>query len=220
MGDLVFRHRLFFKSEEIQQFISQRRLIDVLTPILGPDLWVRWDQAIYKGPGGGEFPWHQDNAYNRLKDEHLQVWVALTKMDRDRGGLWLQEGSHRYGVVPHEVVGTHLSYPDKLGKAVAIEAEPGDLVLFSSLMLHSTGPNVTQDSRLAYVIEYMSMDSYDPYIRSPYFLAARNGEPHPEFVRFFRGRLSPANQLKYLIPRLRHGALAARRKVGAIIRGR
>lgn len=196
-GNMSFYSSVFFHNKPIQDFISQPKIVDLLARIIGPDVWVRWDQAVAKGPGAGDFGWHQDNGYNWLQDAHHQFWIALTDMTRENGGLWLQPGSHRR-FLPHKVVGNHMVYDGTPESPVFIEAKAGDVVVFSSLMLHSTLPNTTQEARWAYVIEYMSLDHFDPGIDPPYFVVARDGKPKPEFVRFYRGRLNPINQLKYL----------------------
>lgn len=196
-GSLTFYSSLFFYSEPIQSFITQQRIIDFLTPIIGPDFWVRWDQAVAKGSGSGTFPWHQDNAYSDLKDGYYQLWIALTEMSPDNGGLWLVPKSHKQ-LLPHQRVENHLRWEGTPENAVFIAAEPGDIVLFSSFMLHKTNPNVTPNPRWTYVIEYMSLDHFDPGVEPPYFVVSRNGRSQQEFVHFYRGRLNPMNHLKYL----------------------
>ncbi len=218
-GGLTFKHNLLHDSPFLQGFVSQQKVIDFMSPIIGPDIWVRWDQAIAKVPGGPEFPWHQDNGYNKLKQGHFQLWVAMTEINEQTGLLWLQPGSHRRGVMTHSLDGSHQVCEGEPAGAVAVEAEPGDVILFSSLMLHRTSPNVGEKPRWAYVVEYMSMDQFDPYIRKPYFIAARNGRSAPEFVRVFRGRMNPRNQLLYLIPRLGRLVPQAREPIRKILGG-
>ncbi len=196
-GSLTFYSSLFFESKSIQSFISQQRIIDLLTPIIGPDFWVRWDQAVAKGSGAGIFPWHQDNAYSNLKEGYYQLWIAMTEMSPDNGGLWLVPGSHKQ-LLPHRQTGNHLEWEGTSENAVFIAAEPGDVVLFSSFMLHKTNPNVTQNPRWTYVIEYMSIEHFDPGVEPPYFIVSRNGRSQPKFVHFYRGRLNPINHVKYL----------------------
>lgn len=221
-GALQFYSNSFLHSKKIQDFLSQPRLIEFLARVIGPDFWVRWDQAVFKGPGAPEFPWHQDNGYNGLKDEHYQLWVALSKMNPERGGLWLVPGSHKYGVLPHKSVGNHKAFLGGTHNATCIEAEVGDLVLFSSMLLHYTSPNVSNYDRWAYVAEYMSLDHYDPYIKPPYFVVARNGKPRPEFVENYRGRQRVANHIRYFVPRMRTAGgrvtSLARQKVKALLR--
>ena len=43
---------------------------------------------------------------------------------------------------------------DNSDGAVAVEAKAGDIVVFSSLTPHRTGPNLTEDTRKAYICQY------------------------------------------------------------------
>jgi hypothetical protein len=196
-GGLAFYSSLFFYNQKIQEFIAQPKVVSLLKEIIGPDFWVRWDQAVAKKAGADTFAWHQDNAYSDLHDEYYQLWVALSDMTPDNGGLWLQPGSHKRHW-PHKWVNNHLECKKIPENPVFVEAKAGDIIVFSSLILHSTTPNVTQDPRWAYVIEYMSINHFDPGIEPPYFVVARDGKPKPEFVHYYRGRLNPINQLKYI----------------------
>jgi hypothetical protein len=213
LGRMVFRTNLYFRSTALQAFVSQPRIVDFLTPIVGPDFWLRWDQAVNKLPGGGEFPWHQDNAYNRLLRPHYQLWVAVTAIQRDNGGLWLDPGSHLRGRLPHREIGTQVVYQGTPENPELIDAQAGDVILFSSLLLHYTAPNHSQRERWAYVAEYVPLEDFDPYIAPPYFRVARGGRTDPGFVRFFRGRLRMRNQLTYLLPRIAVAWSAARRRL-------
>jgi hypothetical protein len=213
-GELRFYSNVFRRSERLRGFLSQPRLVDFLTPVVGPDFFVRWDQAVEKGPGAPTFPWHQDNGYSGLLDAHYQLWIALTDGTKDNGGLWLAPGSHR-SLLPHRRVGAHRAAEVAPEQPLLVEAEAGDVVLFSSLLLHRTLPNVSDAPRWAYVIEYMSTRHFDPSIQAPYLMVARNGRPRLEWRRLYRGRLGPWNQLKYLprraLPPLRRGLRAAAR---------
>ena len=195
-GTMTFKSSVFYNSSEIQQFVSQQKIIDLLKVIIGDDIWVRWDQAVAKGPNSGTFPWHQDNNYSKLKDPHYQFWVALTESNADNGGLLLQPGSHKQDL-PYRYEGNEVVYEGTPSNPVLITAKPGDVVIFSSYTLHSTTPNITRDTRWAYVIEYMSIDHYDPYVEPPYFMVARNGKSRPEFVNSYRGKINPMSRLKY-----------------------
>jgi hypothetical protein len=103
----------------------------------------------------------------------------------------------------HEQVGRHLVCARKADRPQAIEANPGDVIVFSSLMMHHTPPNRSPRRRWAYVAEYMRLNQWDPYIQPPYFIATRDGNPSPRFVQRAPGARSLRNQLVYLVPRLR-----------------
>lgn len=202
-GTLHFYSNLFCGSAAIRAFLTRQNLIDFVAPITGPDLWVRWDQAVEKGPHSGVFPWHQDNGYSGLLDQHFQLWIALSAMTRDNGGLWLVPGSHRR-LLPHRTVGNHReavdveAYDAPDGGKVFIEAEEGDVVLFSSYTLHKTYENTTTATRWAYVAEFLPLKCYDPTAPKPYFVAARNGKPAPELVDSVPGSRDVRQRIRYL----------------------
>jgi ectoine hydroxylase-related dioxygenase (phytanoyl-CoA dioxygenase family) len=195
-GDLKFHALIMHRSEKLRAFISQSKIIDFLKQFAGPDIWVRWDQAVEKKPGAGTFPWHQDNQYSQLKDQHFQFWISLTTMTADNGGLWVVPGSHK-GMLKYDVDDNHVSYNGDVSKAEFISAEPGDIVLFSSFLLHSTTPNITQNSRWAYVIEYMQMDKIDPYIDAPHLVVAKDGQSHLEYLDKLPSESDWVNRWKY-----------------------
>ena len=80
---------------------------------------------------------------------------------------------------------------------VLIEAQRGDVVLFSSLMLHHTKANVSNDDRWAYVIEYMRSQDYDPHVDAPYLIMARDGRREQQFEPSYPGARSIRNRVKY-----------------------
>lgn len=54
-GSMTFYSSLFFHNPRIREFVSQPKIIEQLVPLIGPDFWVRWDQAVAKGPGSPTF---------------------------------------------------------------------------------------------------------------------------------------------------------------------
>ena len=195
-GNLKFHALLMHRSEKIRAFISQAKIIDLLSPLAGPDIWVRWDQAVEKQPGAGTFPWHQDNQYSYLKDQHYQFWISMTSMTADNGGLWVVPGSHK-GLLKFEKEDSHVVYKGNTDNKVFISAEPGDVVIFSSFLLHSTTPNITQKSRWAYVVEYMKVGDIDPNVDAPYLMIAKDGKSQMEYVDQLPNQHSLKNRLKY-----------------------
>lgn len=181
-GEMIFTTETYRRSEIVRSFIAGQRIIDFLRPIAGADLWVRWDQAVTKMPGAGVFHWHQDNAFNKLRREHFQIWVALTESHEQNGGIWLAPGSHRRGLLPHVRLPGQRQVRAEVGESVCIDASAGDLIVFSSLMLHRTGPNLAGSPRVAYVAEYMPLADYDYAAKAPYFVVARDGRSDPHFV--------------------------------------
>jgi ectoine hydroxylase-related dioxygenase (phytanoyl-CoA dioxygenase family) len=210
---------VFRRSEIVRNFIAQQRLIDFLAPIAGPDIWVRWDQSVTKPAGAVEFRWHQDNAYNKLRTEHFQVWVALTESHKQNGGLWLSPGSHRRGLLPHRSIDGQKEVCADVGERVCIDASAGDLVVFSSLMLHSTGTNEAETKRVAFVAEFMPLQHYDYAVDGPYFVVAKNGRSVAQYSRRQAGATWQNRRLYWkesLLSTVRHPIRKIRRLIKSI----
>jgi len=172
---LTFHSNLFKQSEAVAHFIGQAKILNLIRAITKSEIWVRWDQTITKAPGGKPFPWHRDNAYNRLTAEHFQFWIALTPMNEQNGGLWLLPKSHTWSKIKHIKDQNHWAVANLTEKGICVDAKPGDALLFSSKMLHKTEINQTNEHRTAYVIEYMKQSDFDPIIAAPYLFLANEG---------------------------------------------
>ncbi len=155
-GEISFTQHLAERDDRIARFVRHERLISLAVSLLGPDLELYWDQAVYKLPDTRrDFPWHQDNGYTPVEPErYLTVWLALGEVTLQSGCLWLLPGSHRSGVRPHvdTPIGKAADPGDNVG--VPVEARRGDVLAFSSLLLHKSGPNVSADERKAYIVQY------------------------------------------------------------------
>jgi len=162
-GKFPYRAMLNFRSEPLRKIISHPDLVKLAIELLGPDIRFWWDQGINKSPGSGShIEWHQDNGYQRGQvPEYLTFWLALDDSDPENGGLLVLPGSHRHGQRRHELRDVHWVIPDvDATGAVALDAKAGDLLLFSSLLIHKTGGNHSADrQRRAWVIQYARADA-------------------------------------------------------------
>jgi ectoine hydroxylase-related dioxygenase (phytanoyl-CoA dioxygenase family) len=175
LGTMRFASNLFYGSPELQAFLTGSVVTEIVTALVGPDVWVRWDQAVWKRPGAPEFPLHQDNGYTGLGIEHLQLWVALTDSDAENGGLEVIPGGHR-APLDHRWEGGHV-VTEHPGPRAPVAARPGDAVAFSSLLPHATAPNVSDRERLAYVAEFLPLDAADPSVATPHLQVVEGGRP-------------------------------------------
>jgi ectoine hydroxylase-related dioxygenase (phytanoyl-CoA dioxygenase family) len=132
-------------------------MADLCRELIGPDVRLYWDQAVYKLPHNHDVvPWHQDNGYVYVEpQDYLTCWVPLVDATLDNGTVWVVPGAHRRGTLRHWP--TDLGWrclPESTDGAVAVEAPAGSIVVFSSLTPHRTGPNITDDVRSAYILQY------------------------------------------------------------------
>lgn len=160
-GAITFTTHAVLHSEAARAFTHHPTLVGLTRDLVGPDVNLYWDQAVYKKPEKPRrFPWHQDNGYTYCEPQHyLTCWVALTDATVDNGCPWVLPGAHRAGTLRHhwvDPIGWEcLSDPPG---AVAAEVPAGGVVVFSSLTPHYTGPNTTGEVRKAYIVQYGPTD--------------------------------------------------------------
>jgi hypothetical protein len=169
-----------------------RRMAQLLAPLLGGDLKQIINQIHWKGPGGeSEFAWHQDcqfrepaEAYRNLGRAYVQTGLAIDPHTRESGCMRFIPGSHLGGDLkletPREVLGIAMN--DEVLHAaglspesvVEVELEPGDVALWSPYLVHGSGINRSGHQRRLYVNGYVRAEDCD---RGEW--AFRDGEPVP-----------------------------------------
>ena len=154
--EITFTTHLVLRSPVLRSFTAGALFADLCADLIGPDVRLYWDQAVYKKPGTeSPFPWHQDNGYAFVEpQQYLTCWVALTDATLDNGCPWVVPGLHRRGTLAHEHSDIGFVCLHDPGGAVAAPAARGSIVVFSSLTPHSTGPNRTEDVRKAYIVQF------------------------------------------------------------------
>lgn len=67
------------KDESVRQFVLARRFAKIAADLMGVEgVRIYHDQALFKEPGGGHTPWHQDQIYWPLDTEHtITMWMPL-----------------------------------------------------------------------------------------------------------------------------------------------
>ncbi len=156
-GAITFTLFPVTKKVAARTFCAHRVFADICHDLVGPDVRLYHDQAVYKKPEKPRrFPWHQDNGYTFIEpQQYLTCWVALTDATEENGCPQVVPGLHRMGTLQHR-------YNDPLGweifeehpDAVAAPVRKGGIVVFSSLSPHLTGPNTTDAVRKAYILQY------------------------------------------------------------------
>jgi phytanoyl-CoA hydroxylase len=153
---ITFTTHLVTRSDVARTFASGRMFAGLCADLVGPDVRLYWDQAVYKKPEPErEFPWHQDNGYAYVEpQQYLTCWVPLVDATVGNGCPWVVPELHRGGTLRHWWTPVGFQCVDDPEGAVPVEARAGDVVVFSSLTPHRTGPNTSGSVRKAYILQY------------------------------------------------------------------
>lgn len=155
---ITFSPHISARSPELAAFTQHPAFAALAADLVGPDVDLYWDQAVYKKPEKPRrFPWHQDNGYAFVEpQQYLTCWVPLTDARLENGCPQVAPGLHRLGTLAHtyvEPLGQEC-FPEPPVEVAVAEASVGDVVVFSSLTPHLTGPNLTDQVRKAYIVQY------------------------------------------------------------------
>lgn len=150
---------------------SDARLLRIVTSLLGPDIKQLNNQFYYRLPGDSDsFAWHQDimfrhplDSYPRIVEEdgYLQTAIVIDEMHANNAPIIFIEGSNHFGDIalhtPGDYSGLRGFDPEKLPadikklQQVEMYAQPGDLLLWSSLTVHGSRTNKSNTPRMYYM---------------------------------------------------------------------
>jgi ectoine hydroxylase-related dioxygenase (phytanoyl-CoA dioxygenase family) len=207
-GKFEYSPLLHVQSDVLCRFATSPKLVAPMLDLLGPNVRLYWDQAVSKPAGAtSDVPWHQDNGYTPVEpDAYVTCTLALDPMTRDNGCLWIQPGSHRRGVQPHLPTDYFFQvgyFGEETGEPCELAA--GEVLVFSSLTMHRTGPNRALGPRRSWVIQFCHGHARNRDTKAPFddrLLVARDGEVLAE----------PQRERPMDFVALARGALAARRR--------
>jgi ectoine hydroxylase-related dioxygenase (phytanoyl-CoA dioxygenase family) len=144
------------RSELLHDFCAHPVLAGLCRDLVGPDVRLYWDQAVYKQPHSTEpVLWHQDNGYTFVEPQaYLTCWIAITNATPENGCVVVMPGAHRDGTLLHRDTPIGFECWGDLDSAVEVPVRAGSIVVFTSLTPHCTARNTTDAVRKAYIVQY------------------------------------------------------------------
>lgn len=99
-------HNLWRLDPTVAEFTLAPRFGAVAADLLGVErVRLYHDQALFKEPGGGRTPWHQDASYWPLDGSQcITMWMPLVDIDDDMGGLCFAQGTGTTGPLTNELI--------------------------------------------------------------------------------------------------------------------
>lgn len=139
-------------DDGVKAFVWSPRFAKVAAELLGVDgVRLYHDQALFKEPGGGPTPWHQDQVYWPLDtDRTITMWMPLVDVPADVGSMTFASGSWALGDVgaydisdASEEAVARLVAERGLSLTTYGALDAGDATFHAGWTLHRAGPNPT-----------------------------------------------------------------------------
>ena len=134
------------------------KILDAVEDLIGPNILVYLSTFWFKDARDGKFvSWHQDSAYYGL-DPHdvITLWLGFTDATSENGCMRVLPGSHKWPDQQHKETydtdnllargQTIVGLDDST--AVEMPLKAGQFSMHHERMLHSSGPNLSDDRRL------------------------------------------------------------------------
>ena len=159
---------LWRKDENVKKIVMSKRLAKVASDLLGVEnVRVYHDQALFKEPGGGPTPWHQDQYYWPIAtDKTITMWLPLVDIDVDMGMLTFASGSQKKGsVFNYEISDESESEFDQyvhennfeISRAKTMKA--GDASWHTGFTIHNAPANRSNKMREVFTIIYIAANA-------------------------------------------------------------
>ncbi len=147
---------LVMNSDVLRGVCARQPLAGIARDLLGPDVRLYWEQAVYKQPHSAEpVLWHQDNGYTFVEPQaYLTCWIAITDATLENGCVTVMPGAHRNGTLVHRSTSIGYECWGEARGARAVPVRAGSIVVFTSLTPHFTAANTTDHVRKAYIVQY------------------------------------------------------------------
>ena len=166
-------------DEYFGRLASHPRLLDILEPVLGPDIVLLSTHLLCKPPEDGHaVAWHQDGAFAPLEPMSLvSLYLALDDCDAGNGCMRMLPGSHRGGPVAHDTIRDGAAARKQIPQAIIDAYEPvpmelraGECSLHLPWVIHGSESNRSDRRRAGLPMRYIdgatrivhSADSYNP----------------------------------------------------------
>jgi ectoine hydroxylase-related dioxygenase (phytanoyl-CoA dioxygenase family) len=162
-------HVPHFHDPRLLEFLLADEVLDLVEPLIGPDIALFSSHFIAKEPLiGRATPWHEDSAYWNGRfdryDQIVTIWLAIDPTDAANGAMKVIPGTHRHGFSQYEAVdGTDHTFPEEIragsfdpSQAVTFELHPNECSLHDGRIIHGADANRSPRRRTGYTMRYIA----------------------------------------------------------------
>jgi len=159
-----------FRDPRLLDFLLSDEPLDLVEPIIGPNIGLWSSHFISKDPyTGRETPWHEDSAFwnGRLSsyDKIVTIWLAIDPTDAGNGCMRVIPGTHNNGFSEYQDVDMKYNTFERAipnvdeSKAVYFELARGECSLHDSRIIHGAKANTSPRRRCGYTMRYFSTEA-------------------------------------------------------------
>ena len=167
------------------------RMLDALEDILGPNL-LCWNASVRnkKAKSPTYAGWHQDTRYITIRPTGTIAFLALSPTNTDSGTVSVIPGSHKGEILPHADThdkdsiltrGQYITAEFDKSNIAPLQLRPGECGFFDHNIIHSSGPNHTDDRRLVMLMGYFATHSKPMDDRRVSAFVVRGTDTHRHF---------------------------------------
>ncbi|HOY18222.1 MAG TPA: phytanoyl-CoA dioxygenase family protein [Haliscomenobacter sp.] len=152
-------------DENVRKYTLAKRFAQIAADLMGVEqVRLYHDQALFKEPGGGLTPWHQDQYYWPIDTTNtVTMWMPLVDISVEMGMLTFASGSQELGFLGNLAISddseailgnlvTEKGYP--ISRPATMKA--GDATFHAGWTLHSAPGNQSPNMREVMTVIYMA----------------------------------------------------------------
>ena len=169
----AFHHHMLINEPFIHHLIENKKILDIVEKIIGPNIALFGAHYIAKKPiDGMPVGWHQDGSYWPLEPmKVVSVWLAGTHSKKNNGCMQLIPKTHKKRLYkPSELKKMDSNkyvldlaiHPKKLDKSkvVDIELNPGDISIHNPFIIHGSNANKSKSWRIGLTLRYIPTSTF------------------------------------------------------------
>lgn len=156
--------------------ICEAQVLNVATQLIAEPVYIWASKVNIKAAwcGTAEY-YHQDYVYWKdrgyIKDRMLSCMIFLEPHNIYNAALHVMPGTHKLGFIPHmpfiniNGLSKNMVPPETLDRLYkvhgmeVIEAEPGDVLFFHTLLVHGSSHNISQQGRMVLIAQLNALSN-------------------------------------------------------------
>lgn len=204
-----------FEDTKLFEWAFAPEILDLVEPIIGPDIVLFSTHFICKPQGDGRrVPWHEDSAYWRGRLDPMEVvtvWLAIDPSTKENGCMHVIPHTHntgRKGFSDYDQVDTSKNvFPTEIkpsqrkdALAVPVELQANHCSLHDARLMHGSPPNTSSLRRCGWTLRFIPahVNTFDGELHPIYLARGRNlnGQPMSDPTRSYKEIVEKRNALR------------------------